>query len=120
MRRSLTDKQIIRLKTDIDRVFKAGKRKSLSCFKVYSAANGKTFSRFIVIPVRHYGNSVQRNHIRRQVKEIWRLNQEKIPSGFDYAIVVYPDSTLSYREKEDLLLRLIEKSTPVHTESHTE
>ena len=120
MRRSLTDKQIIRLKTDIDRVFKAGKRKSLSCFKVFSAANDFSYSRFIVIPVRHYGNSVRRNHIRRQVKEIWRLNQEKVPQGFDYAIIVYPDSALSFREKEELLLSLIDKCTPVHSGSQTE
>lgn len=112
MRKSPTDNRIIKHKTDIDRIFKAGKRQSLSCFKVLAADNNLPYSRMIVIPVRHYGNSVQRNRIRRQVKEIWRTNLEKIPSGFDYAVVVYPEHEITYREKEELLLKLF-ASVPV-------
>ncbi len=110
MRKSLTKKQIIRLKADIDNVFKAGKRVSLSCFKLYVCENNLTYSRFIVIPARHYGNSVQRNLIRRQVKEIWRTNQEKIKDGLDMVVVVYPGKALKYEEKESTLLELFGKS----------
>ncbi len=74
-----------------------------------AVVNDLSYSRLIVIPVRKFGNSVQRNHIRRQIKEIWRTNQDKIPSGFDYAVVVYPDSRLTYRDKEELLLELFVK-----------
>ena len=109
MRKSLTENRIIKRKTDIDRIFKAGKRSSLSCFKVLAVDNNLSYSRIIVIPVRKFGNSVQRNHIRRQVKEIWRTNLEKIPSGFDYAVVAYPDSRLTYRNKEEALLELFIK-----------
>ena len=109
MRKSLTENRIIKRKTDIDRIFKAGKRSSLSCFKVLAVDNNLSYSRIIVIPVRKFGNSVQRNHIRRQVKEIWRTNLEKIPSGFDYAVVAYPDSRLTYRDKEEALLELFIK-----------
>lgn len=112
MRRSLTKKQIIRLKADIDRVFKAGKRYSLSCFKLYSTVNGLDYSRMIVIPVRHYGNSVQRNLIRRQVKEIWRTNQERISAGLDFVVVAHPlhDEELTYAEKERVLIELFARS----------
>lgn len=110
MRKSLTKKQIIRLKADIDNVFKAGKRVSLSCFKLYVCENNLTYSRLIVIPARHYGNSVQRNLIRRQVKEIWRTNQEKIKDGLDMVVVVYPGKALKYEEKESTLLELFGKS----------
>ncbi|MCQ2411501.1 MAG: ribonuclease P protein component [Sphaerochaetaceae bacterium] len=112
MRRSLTKNQIIRFKADIDNLFKAGKRYSLSCFKLYVAENNLSYSRVIVIPVRHYGNSVQRNLIRRQIKEIWRLNQDRISGGLDFAVVVYPtrDKTLSYEEKENTILNLFRKS----------
>lgn len=108
MRKSLTKKQIIRLKADIDRVFKAGKRSSLSCFKLYSTNNNLDYSRIIVIPVRHYGNSVRRNLIRRQIKEIWRTNQERIVSGMDFVVVAYPlrDRELTYAEKENTLMDL--------------
>ena len=109
MKRSLTKNQIIRFKADIDNLFKAGKRYSLSCFKLYIVANNFDYSRMIVIPAKHYGNSVQRNLIRRQIKEIWRLNQDKIKTGLDMAIVVYPGKDLAYEEKESTLLNLFEK-----------
>ena len=112
MRRSLTKKQIIRSKADIDRIFKAGKRYSLSCFKLFVAENDLPYSRIIVIPARHYGDSVRRNLIRRQIKEIWRVNREQIRSGLDFAVLVYPthDKTLSFSEKEDIVLGLLRKS----------
>ncbi len=111
MRKSLTKKQIIRLKADIDNVFKAGKRFSLSCFKLYVCENDLSYSRLIVIPARHYGNSVQRNLIRRQVKEIWRTNQERIKKGLDMVVIVYPGKDLDYEEKEGTLLDLFMKSS---------
>ena len=112
MRRSLTKNQIIRLKADIDNVFKAGKRYSLSCFTLLVADNNLPYSRIIVIPVKHYGNSVQRNRIRRQVKEIWRLNQERFVKGRDFAVVVRPmhEKDLSFLEKETILIDLFVKS----------
>ena len=115
MRRSLTKNQIIRLKADIDNVFKAGKRYTSSCFTLLVADNGLPYSRIIVIPVKHYGNSVQRNRIRRQVKEIWRLNQERFSQGRDFAVVVRPmhEQEVSYQEKEKTLFDLFKKSGSV-------
>ena len=112
MRRSLTKNQIIRKKADIDNVMKAGKRQSLSCFKLSVVKNDLTYSRIIVIPARHYGNSVQRNKIRRQIKEIWRTNQERFQSGLDFAVVVYPthDNSMTFEETKTLILDLFERS----------
>lgn len=112
MRRSLTKNQIIRKKTDIDNVMKAGKRQSLSCFKLSVAKNNLPYSRLIVIPVRHYGNSVQRNRIRRQIKEIWRTNQDKFQSGLDFAVIVYRtnDMSMTFEDKKTLILDLFRKS----------
>lgn len=109
MRKSLTKNQIIRLKTDIDNVFKAGKKYNLFCFKLYVKDNGQPYCRFIVIPVKHYGNSVQRNKIRRQIKEIWRQNQNRIRRGLDCVFVVYQNE-LSYNEKQKAVLSLLDKS----------
>jgi ribonuclease P protein component len=36
------------------------------------------------------GNAVVRNRIKRQLKEIWRAQLERIPDGRDYVIVVRP------------------------------
>lgn len=111
MRKSLTKHQIIRLQTDIDDLFKAGKRYSSSCFKLLIKENNLSFNRLIVIPVRHFGNSIQRNKIRRQIKEIWRLNQAEIVSGVDCAIIVYPNSNLTYQDKEKAIINLLRQAT---------
>ena len=112
MRRSLTKNQIIRKKTDIDNLMKAGKRQSLSCFKLSVVKNDLPYSRLIVIPARHYGNSVQRNRIRRQIKEIWRTNQDKFQSGLDFAVIVYRtnDMSMTFEDKKTLILDLFRKS----------
>jgi len=111
MRRSLTKSQIIRRKAEIDNVMEAGKKYRLACFKLSVAENNLPYSRIIVIPARHYGNSVQRNLVRRQIKEIWRTNQERFLPGLDFAVVVYPDGkSLTFSEKRDNLLTLIERS----------
>ena len=109
MKKSLTKTEILRLKTDIDRVFNAGEKERLFCFKVYAIKNTFSFSRFVVIPVKHYGNSVQRNLIRRQVKEIWRTNKQNVPAGFDFAIIVFPGYEASFEEKENNLLKLLNR-----------
>ncbi|MFC2821195.1 MAG: ribonuclease P protein component [Sphaerochaeta sp.] len=115
MRKSLTKNQIIRFKADIDKLLKAGKRYSLSCFKLYVAENGLPYSRILVIPARHYGNSVRRNLIRRQIKEIWRVNQERFSSGRDFAVIVYParGKAMTFEEKEKTILDLFGKSGSV-------
>ena len=102
MRRSLSKIDIIRRKQDIDRIFKQGRRVSCKGMRLMILENTLGFDRFIVIPARKYGNSVQRNRIRRQMKEIFRLYPGRIlpddekTTGRDIALVVYPGKVSSY------------------------
>lgn len=98
MRKSLTKTEIIRKKDDIDRIFKQGKRFSCEGMRLIALYNNLGFDRFIVIPAKHYGNSVERNLVRRRSKEIFRCwpkrlfkNQSSSEySGLDLVLVVYP------------------------------
>ncbi len=122
MRKNLTKDRILRKKTDIDTVFAHGKRFSKACFKLVVVKNLLEVSRFIVIPVKHFGNSVERNKIRRQIKEIWREHSQDVRPGFDVAIIVYKlgrktgkanknatsGTSLTFAEKENTLLNLLE------------
>ncbi len=110
MKKSLTKNQIIRLKKDINKVFELGKSYSLSFLKYFISDNSLSYSRFIVIPVKHYGNSVERNYIRRQIKELWRINQDKIISGIDCVIIVYIHTNVSFNELENVFISLLKKS----------
>jgi len=67
-------------------------------------------NRIIVIPVKHYGNAVQRNTIRRQIKEIWRNEKNRFIAGFDFAFVVYPKKAVSHEQQKEELTRLFRQA----------
>ena len=80
--------------------------------------NGLSFDRIIVIPVKHYGNSVERNKIRRQTKEIFRNWEGRVIEsdeniGLDIVLVVYPGKVSSFSlleaDMNSLLVRLKRK-----------
>ncbi len=110
MRRNLTKIEIVRKKPEIDAIFRDGKKFSCSWMRLIVAENECEFSRIVVIPVRHYGNSVQRNRIRRQIKEIWRNEKPNLLPGFDFAFVVYPKKVLDYETQRKQLLQLFSQA----------
>ena len=70
MRRSLSKIEIIRRRQDIDCIFKHGRKVSCKGMRLMILENTLGFDRFIVIPARKYGNSVQRNRIKRPLVAI--------------------------------------------------
>lgn len=110
MRKSLTKSEIIRNQPEIDRIFKQGTRQSCKGIKLVVFGNGLSRSRMIVIPVHHYGTAVARNRIRRQVKEIWRNEKERLVSGYDFAFVVYPGNVYDHNTLKQFMLMLCKKA----------
>jgi ribonuclease P protein component len=55
---------------------------------VYTAPNECGFSRLGISVSKTCGNAVERNRIKRLVREAFRLNQHKIPSGYDYLVLI--------------------------------
>ena len=55
---------------------------------VYTAENKCGYSRLGISIGRSYGNAVERNHLKRLIREVYRQNQEQIPSKYDYLIIV--------------------------------
>lgn len=110
MRRSLSKKEIVKRKPEIDRIFKTGKTYSCRGLKLIVSQNQLDIDRIIVIPVRHYGSAVQRNRIRRQIKEIWRNEKLRMVSGYDFAFIVYPGKVDDHTFQKKQLLSLCEKA----------
>lgn len=50
---------------------------------MYVLKNGRPYHRFAVSVNAKIGNSVQRNYIKRRMKEIFRLHQDTLAGGFD-------------------------------------
>ncbi|NCB00867.1 MAG: ribonuclease P protein component [Spirochaetia bacterium] len=110
MRKSLTKREIVKKKPEIDKIFISGASFSCPGIKLRLAKNQLDVNRIIVIPVKHYGNAVQRNRIRRQIKEVWRLEKNNFISGFDFAFVVYPRMAVSHEQQKKQLTRLFKEA----------
>ncbi|MDD3902236.1 MAG: ribonuclease P protein component [Sphaerochaeta sp.] len=110
MRRSLSKKEIVKRKPEIDQIFKTGKMYSCRGLKLLVSQNQLDLDRIVVIPVRHYGNSVQRNRIRRQIKEIWRNEKHRMIPGYDFAFIVYPGKVPNNEIQTKQLISLCEKA----------
>lgn len=106
MRKSLTKQEIVKKKPEIDAIFRTGKKFSCPQVKLLVSPNGQDVDRVIVIPVRNYGNSVERNRIRRQIKEIWRTEKPRFRTGFDFAFVVYPGKVFDHETQRKQLTSL--------------
>lgn len=110
MRRSLTKKQIIRRTSDIRRIFKEGKTVSTYGAKILYVENGMLFSRILVVPAKKFGNAVERNTVRRRIKEIFRNEQDCIAGGYDIACIVYPGNVYDFYDRKKQFLELTRKA----------
>ncbi len=57
---------------------------------VYMAENDCGYPRLGVSVGKAHGNAVVRNRLKRLVREAFRQNQNQIPAGFDYVVMISP------------------------------
>lgn len=77
----------LKLKRDIDNVFKNARAKHLGGITLRVLKNDKDITRLLIIPMHGYGNAVTRNLLKRRVREIIR-NCEDFKTGYDIVIAV--------------------------------
>lgn len=76
--------------TTFDAVFEAKARLGDSRLLVYARRNGLPYSRLGLSVSRRVGNAVRRNRFKRLLRESFRVQQQELPSGYDWVIVVRP------------------------------
>ena len=88
------------------RLYSRGKSVATASIVVYSRKNGRKSNRLGITVSTKYGKAVRRNKVRRRLREICRLNQNKLIHGYDLVIVVRMKSRdVEYaRLEEDFLL----------------
>ncbi len=69
------------------RIYRKGRSAVSPCLVVYCQKNRRGQSRLGVTVSTKLGHAVVRNRVRRRLREIYRLNREKIPAGYDIIIV---------------------------------
>ena len=69
-------------------VLAAGRPVRDNLLVLYTAENDCGYSRLGVSVGKSYGNAVKRNRFKRLMREVFRQNQDKIPSNLDYLVMV--------------------------------
>ncbi len=69
------------------RLYNLGSRSSLRGFAVLALPNSLNRNRLGVSVTRKHGNAVERNRIRRIIKEAFRLENPELPVGFDFVCI---------------------------------
>lgn len=100
-------------RAEFRRVYDEGQRRNGSYFAVFFRANGLAETRLgITVPVR-VGGAVLRNRVKRRLREIFRLNRERVSQGWD--IVLNPREAagrVPFRSLEKEMMRLFPAQAP--------
>jgi len=95
---------------EFKRLYNKGKNAASQCAVVYCRRNGRSENRLGVTVSTKLGGAVARNRVRRRLKEIYRLNEEKLTAGYDIVIVARMRSRfVGYHELESSVLSLFRK-----------
>jgi len=92
------------------RLYNRGKSAVSQYAVVYCRRNGGTHNRLGITVSTKIGGAVQRNLVRRRLKEIYRLNEDKITPGYDVVIVARTKSRFAgFYELEKSVLSIFKK-----------
>lgn len=86
---------------DFRRVYAKGKSVAAPSLVVYFKPTGRSCNQFGITVSTKVGKAVQRNLIRRRLREIYRLNEDRIKNGLDVVAVARVKSRfVSYQQLE--------------------
>jgi ribonuclease P protein component len=75
---------------DFDRAYALRRRRDCGAIVVYGARNGLGVTRLGLSVSRKVGGAVQRNRVKRLLREAFRVAQRALPAGLDLVVVARP------------------------------
>jgi len=95
---------------EFKRLYSKGKSSASQCAVVYCRRNGRLGNRLGITVSTKLGCAVRRNRIRRRLKEVYRLNEKNLFTGYDIVIIARMRSlTIRFSELESSVLSLFRK-----------
>ena len=102
----------LRRRKDFELAFRYGSRRHTKNFTIILRLNGLQFSRLGVTVGKKVGKAVERNRVKRCLREFFRLHKHKLPPGHDVVIVAKKDAaTLAYHDVRDELAAVLFENT---------
>ena len=96
---------------DYSSIYKKSKKIRGNYVIVFARENHLNHNRFGIVTSKKIGNAVVRNRAKRQIREIIRININKIQIGYDVVIVAKFNIKEAIFEKIEIdLLRIIKKA----------
>jgi ribonuclease P protein component len=80
-------------RADFVKLNRSGKRLYTKHFTLIIKQNGQGVTRLGVTVSKKTGNAVQRNRVKRLIREFFRLNKKQFPQGYDIVIVAKKDAS---------------------------
>jgi ribonuclease P protein component len=77
----------LRRKRDFETVAKEGTRRHTKNFLIITRKNDQGFSRLGAVASKKLGKAVERNRVKRLMREFFRRNKDRLPRSTDYVIV---------------------------------
>ena len=92
------------------RLYNKGKSAASQYIVIYVRKNNSIGNRLGITVSKKIGSAVQRNRVRRRLKEIYRLCETDLKPGYDIVIVARVSSRfIKYSELETSVLLLLKK-----------
>ena len=101
----------LRKTEDFKEVYKTGRYAAEKDLILHVKKNSLGINRLGISVSKKVGNSVVRHRIRRLVKEVYRLNEEKFGCGFDLIFSARKDTKdCTYPDIESAIFRLMKRT----------
>ena len=87
VRLTFRNEERIRKRADFQRISRIGAKIQTPHFRVTICPNGLSHSRLGVTVGKRIGSAVQRNRVKRLVREFFRLNKDALPGSSDLVVM---------------------------------